>query len=177
MTSVRPDSSRQTRKPDLGRHHGATTGARRLVARLALLLLAAAALYQGVWAQFAPRSFYDDFPGGLGWVAVAGPYNEHLVRDVGGLVSGLGVLAIVTAVWLTTPLLVANAVSWLVYSLPHFAFHVAHPLEEAPMQALNVMVLTAEVVLPLAGLLAITAWRRPGPGSSHPLQADEASAL
>jgi hypothetical protein len=177
MTSVRPESSRQTLEHDLGRHQEGAAGVRRLVARVALLLLAAAALYQGVWAQFAPRSFYDDFPGGLGWVAVAGPYNEHLVRDVGGLVSGLGVLAIVTAVWLTTPLLVANAASWLVYSLPHFAFHVAHPLEEAPMQALNVVVLTSEVVLPMVGLLAITARRRPGSGSAHPLRADEPDAL
>ena len=30
--------------------------------------------------------FYDDFPGlGRSWVAADGPYNEHLVRDVGAL--------------------------------------------------------------------------------------------
>lgn len=130
---------------------------RRLVARVALLLLAAAGLYQGLWAQFAPRSFYRDFPSGLGWVAVAGPYDEHLVRDVGGLINGLAAVAIVAAVSMSTPLLIANAVGWLVYGLPHFVYHVSHPLAEAPMQALNVVVLTSEVVLPLLGLLGVSA--------------------
>jgi hypothetical protein len=130
---------------------------RRLVARVALLLLAAAALYQGLWAQFAPRSFYRDFPGGMGWVADAGPYDEHLVRDVGGLINGLAAVAIVAAVSMSTPLLIANAVGWLVYGIPHFVYHVSHPLAEAPMQALNVVVLTSEVVLPLLGLLGLSA--------------------
>jgi len=134
---------------------GSAGRARRLVARVALLLLAAAGLYQGLWAQFAPRSFYDDFPAGLTWVAVDGPYNEHLVRDVGGLVNGLGVVAIVAALWLSTPLLVANAVGWLVYALPHFVYHVNHPLAETSMQTWNVVVLTSEVVLPLLGLLGV----------------------
>ena len=136
---------------------GRVSPARRLVARVALLLLAAAALYQGLWAQLAPRSFYDDFPAGLTWVAVAGPYNEHLVRDVGGLINGLGAVAIVAALWMSTPLLIANAVGWLVYGLPHFVYHVSHPLAEASEQALNVVVLTSEVVLPLLGLLGVSA--------------------
>jgi hypothetical protein len=129
---------------------------RSLLARGALVLLAAAALYQGVWAQLAPRSFYDGFPGGLGWVALSGPYNEHLVRDVGGLINGLGLVAALAALSLARPLLIANAVGWLVYGLPHFAFHVDHPLTDVPMQALNVGILVAEVLLPGVGLLALT---------------------
>ncbi|GLL07752.1 hypothetical protein [Dactylosporangium matsuzakiense] len=128
---------------------------RRLVARLALLVLAAAALYQGLWAQFAPRSFFYDFPAGLTWVAGDGPYNEHLVRDVGGLVNGLGAMAVVAALWMSAPLLVANAVAWTVYAVPHFVYHVNHPLAETSMQRWNVVVLTSEVVLPLLGLLGI----------------------
>ena len=54
--------------------------------RIALGYLAFVSLEVGIWAQFAPRSFYDDFPGlGRAWVRVDGPFNEHLVRDVGGL--------------------------------------------------------------------------------------------
>jgi hypothetical protein len=83
--------------------------ARKVVARGALLLLAAAALYQGVWAQLAPRSFFVDFPGGMSWVAGEGPYNEHLARDIGGLINGLAVVAIVAAWTLSRPLLLANA--------------------------------------------------------------------
>ena len=46
----------------------------------------------GLQALFAPRSFYDDFPIGRGWVAMDGPYNQHLVRDVGSLNLALVVL-------------------------------------------------------------------------------------
>lgn len=126
-----------------------------LIARIALLLLAAAAFYQGIWAQLAPRSFFEDFPGGMGWVAVEGPYNEHLVRDIGGLVNGLAVVAVVAAWTLSRTLLLATAAAWLVYAVPHLGFHLAHPLDDASMQTLNVVVLTSEVALPVLGLLAL----------------------
>jgi hypothetical protein len=125
------------------------------VARTALVLLAAAALYQGLWAQLAPLSFYQDFPGGMSWLAGEGPYNEHFVRDIGGLASGLGVVAALTAWSLSRPLVIANAAGWLTYALPHLAFHLVHPLDGAAMQVPNVVVLCSEVVLPLLGLLAI----------------------
>ena len=131
--------------------------ARRLVARVALLLLAALGLYQGVWAQVGPRSFFADFPGGMGWVAADGPYNEHLVRDIGGLVNGLSVVAIVAAWSLSRPLLAANALGWLVYAVPHLGYHLWQPLDDAGMQRLNVLVLSTEVVLPVLGLLG-TSW-------------------
>ena len=51
-----------------------------------LLVLAVSALTVGLWALLVPRSFYDDFPlPGRAWVSTLGPYNEHLVRDVGAL--------------------------------------------------------------------------------------------
>ena len=59
----------------------------------------------------------------MSWIAAEGPYNEHLVRDIGGLVNGLSVVAIVAAWSLSRPLLVANALGWLVYGLPHLGFH------------------------------------------------------
>lgn len=135
--------------------------ARRAVARVALLLLAVAGLYQGVWAQVAPHSFFEDFPGGMGWVADDGPYNQHLVRDVGGLVNGLSVIAIVAACTLSTTLLVANALGWWVYGVPHLIYHLTQPLDGAGAQAVNVMVLTSEIVLPLLGLLAVSWGRDP----------------
>ena len=55
----------------------------------------------GVWALFAPRSFYDDFPVGTdGWVNVLGPFDEHLVTDVGALFIGLALLLTIAAVTL-----------------------------------------------------------------------------
>ena len=69
------------------------------VVRVLLVLLAASSGLIGLWAAFAPRSFYDDFPGGgRHWVAADGPYNEHLVRDVGGLYVAMTVVAIVAAI-------------------------------------------------------------------------------
>jgi hypothetical protein len=138
---------------------GGASAARRLVARVALVLLAAAGLYQGVWAQVAPRSFFEEFPDGMGWIAADGPYNEHLVQDIGGLVNGLSVVAILAAWSLSRSLLAANAVGWLVYSLPHLGYHLSQPLDDAGMQSINVLVLGSEVVLPVVGLLGAS-WRR-----------------
>jgi len=42
-----------------------------------LVVWAAVSVQLGMWATFAPRSFYDDYPGfGREWVRVNGPYNE-----------------------------------------------------------------------------------------------------
>ena len=70
---------------------------------------------------------YDDFPGaGRSWVAPDGPFNEHLVRDVGVLNLALAVVTIAAAVWLTRPLVRATAWAWLAYSVPHLVYHVLH---------------------------------------------------
>ena len=134
------------------------------LARTPLLLLAVAALYQGIWAQLSPRTFYEDFPGGMSWIAAEGPFNEHLVRDVGGLVNGLGVVAIVAAWTLSRSVVLAATLGWLIYAVPHLAFHMTHPLDSVGMQVLNVLVLVSEILLPLAGLLAV--WRRRGSASA-----------
>ena len=97
------------------------------VLRILLVILAAPSVLIGLWAGFAPRGFYDDFPGlGRSWVAPDGPFNEHLVRDVGVLNLALAVVTIAAAVWLTRPLVRATALAWLVYSVPHLVYHVRH---------------------------------------------------
>ena len=55
--------------------------------RVILWILNALGAFVGVWALIAPQSFYDAFPSiGFGaWVGVDGPFNEHLIRDVGAL--------------------------------------------------------------------------------------------
>lgn len=169
-----PEEAKTARR--YGDAPGEAGEARRLVARVALLLLAVAGLYQGLWAQVGPRSFFEQFPGGLSWVAADGPYNEHLVRDIGGLVNGLSVVAIVAAWSLSRPLLAANALGWLVYALPHFAYHLSRPLHETDMQVQNVLVLSAEVVLPVIGLLGASWGRQPNVTArdrrAHPSTAD-----
>ncbi len=95
--------------------------------RIALAYLALVSLEIGVWAQLAPRSFYDHFPGlGRAWVSVNGPYNEHLVRDVGGLNLGLAAVLIVAFITLSRPTIVAASVASLLYGIPHLVYHIAN---------------------------------------------------
>jgi hypothetical protein len=97
------------------------------VLRIGLAILAVPSLVIGVWAAFAPRSFYDDFPGlGRVWVSPVGPYNEHLVRDVGELNLALAVITVVALVVLTPMLVRAVLAGWIIYSVPHLVYHLRH---------------------------------------------------
>jgi uncharacterized membrane protein len=97
------------------------------VVRVLLVIMGVPSILIGVWAGFFPRGFYDDFPGaGRVWVAPDGPFNEHLVRDVGVLNLSLAVVTIAAAIWLTRPLVRATAIAWLVYGVPHLVYHVRH---------------------------------------------------
>jgi len=98
-----------------------------LLRRIALVVIAGGTAVVGVWAQLFPRSFYDDFPGaGRVWVAVDGPFSEHLVRDVGGLNLALALVAIVALV--TGSVLLARVAGGaaLVYGVPHLVYHASH---------------------------------------------------
>jgi hypothetical protein len=97
---------------------------RAVVMRIGLAILAVPAFIVGVWAAFAPRGFYDDFPGvGRMWIAPDGPYNQHLVRDVGELNLALVVITVIAAVTLTPILVRAVLAGWIVYSVPHLVYH------------------------------------------------------
>ncbi len=95
--------------------------------RTILLVTAVIGLYVGLWAAALPRSFYDSFPGlGSVWVAVDGPFNEHLVRDVGALYVALAAASIVSAVSSRADGGRAVGTAWLVFSIPHLAYHLGH---------------------------------------------------
>ncbi len=133
--------------------------------RVALAVIAAGSLLVGVWAQGFPRSFYDDFPGlGRVWVAVDGPYNEHLVRDVGGLNLGLALVAVVALV--TGSVLVARVAGGaaLLFGVPHLLYHATHLDGFDSGDAAAMLVSLA--VAALAGLLALAAPSPPEP--QHP---------
>lgn len=103
--------------PDRIERHG------RAIAGLLVVLGAPQALL-GLWALLAPHSFYKDFGlGGKGWVATLGAYDEHLVRDVGSLFLGLGVLLIVAAVRGQRSLSMVAAIVWLIFAIPHTIYH------------------------------------------------------
>ena len=135
--------------------------ARRIV-RIALAILALVGIQVGLWAAFAPRSFYDDFPGsGRVWVAVDGPYNEHLVRDVGALNLALAVVAIVAFVTLSRAAVIAAGGAWLAYGVPHLVYHLRHTdtLDGSDTFAVP---FTLALNVAVAGLVLWTAWRNPG---------------
>ncbi|HEY5171983.1 MAG TPA: hypothetical protein VIK54_09675, partial [Acidimicrobiia bacterium] len=94
--------------------------------RLMLWVLVVSAFGVGVQAEFFPRSFYDDFPFGRGWVAMDGRYNEHLIRDVGALNLALLVLTLGAIFVGSRAISRIAAVSWLVYSAPHLVYHLRH---------------------------------------------------
>jgi len=126
-----------------------------------LVALGGAQTLYGLYAMLAPRDFYDEFPVGRGWVAAYPSYSEHLVRDVGGLFVGSGVLLLFAAAWLTRPLLIAALVSWLLFSVPHTIYHLLELSELSTGDAIAEAVsLAATVVLPL-WLLGTLARQRP----------------
>ncbi len=100
----------------------------RPVTRLLLVVLGVFfGLMPGVWAAFRPESFYTDFPVVRpAWVAVDGPYNEHLIRDVGAMFLALAVIALVAAATGRAGQARLAGLAWLVFSTLHFAYHVTH---------------------------------------------------
>jgi hypothetical protein len=103
------------------------TGLNTKTRRILLALLAALAAYVGVWGAAFPSAFYSAFPGfGLTWISVDGPFNEHLIRDVGGLYLGFGCAAVAAAVVKGATAGRVLAVGWTVFCVIHFAYHLAH---------------------------------------------------
>ena len=95
--------------------------------RIGLAYIGACYALVGFWAAIAPRSFYTDFPGaGRHWIAPDGPYNQHLIRDVGELNLALLVVVAWAAVTLSLPLVRAALVATLVNGVLHVVYHVGH---------------------------------------------------
>jgi hypothetical protein len=65
------------------------------------------------------------------WVAVDGPYNEHLLRDLGGANLSLGVIILYAIARPTVGVVRAVAAAILVAQVPHSIYHAAH-LEVLP---------------------------------------------
>jgi hypothetical protein len=118
-------------------------------------LLTASALYVGPWAGLAPRSFYDAFPGlHRVWVAVDGPYNEHLVRDVGGLYLALAVAGIVALLCRPGATTVMLGGAWTAFAVLHLAYHLHHLDGFAPVDVVgNVVALGGTLLLALTLLV------------------------
>jgi hypothetical protein len=61
--------------------------------RAALVITAAFNLGAGLWALFAPESFFDAL------ASEFDPYNVHFIHDIGAFMAGLGATALLALVW------------------------------------------------------------------------------
>ena len=106
----------------------------------------------GLWALVAPHSFYEDFPLGRGgWVSALGPYNEHMTIDYGALTLALVMVLAAAAVVMERTLILVAAGAYLIWPVPHFAYHMANlgPYDTGDAIG-NVVTLVFTVALPLA---------------------------
>lgn len=117
--------------------------------RLMLWLLASVSGIIGAYAYGAPHSFYRHVIG----VHLLGPYNEHLMSDVGGLYLGFAIAFTFAARTLVPDLVVASCAGFAVAQAAHFLYHILHleplTLEEGAAQTIGLATLVA---LPLVVL-------------------------
>jgi hypothetical protein len=125
------------------------------VRRLLLWVTAAIGAYVGLWASFWPASFYDSFPGlGRIWVAVDGPFNEHLIRDVGGLYLGLAVASAAATFSSSPDAGRVIGVAWVVFGLPHLIYHASQFGQMSLVDAVgNAITLGGSLILGIVLLL------------------------
>ncbi|MTE13271.1 hypothetical protein GLP40_10835 [Nocardia sp. CT2-14] len=100
----------------------------RWIALLIMLgVLTATGVITGLWAIVAPESFYTSFPGfGLHWVRADGPYNHHLVGDVGAFFLALAAISGAAVYYRDSVIARVAGLGWLVFGVPHFIYHAFH---------------------------------------------------
>jgi hypothetical protein len=132
-----------------------------LVARVALLTLAAGAALPGLHALVAPRGFFDGFPvGPADWVVLLPPYNEHLITDVGGFYLAFAVLFAWAARTLHPALVQPLCAAWALAATAHLAFHVTHLTGFGAADAVA-QTASLALVLVLPGVAVAAVRRRP----------------
>jgi alkylhydroperoxidase family enzyme len=129
----------------------------RAIFRGGLIVLAVPQALIGLWALFAPRGWFDTFPGaGHHWLPAYGAYNEHLATDVGGTFVALGLLLLGAAVFLERRLVQVALVAYLAFEIPHFIYHLgADDALSNGDQGASAVTLALTVVLAVA-LLVLT---------------------
>lgn len=111
----------------------------------------------GIWAYFAPHAFYDEFPGILGsWIHQDGPFNEHLIRDVGAMYLALALSSVGGLIWRHPVADRILGIAWTTFGVLHFAYHAAHLAHLSTSDAIGTVV-TLGISLVLGVLLIIPA--------------------
>jgi hypothetical protein len=142
------------------------------VMRLGLVLLAAPALYTGIWAIVDPHGWFTSYPGfGHHWTAAYGTYNQHLATDTGAGFLAIGVPVLYAAFRMDKTVIRLALLVYLAFSIPHLVFHLIDPGPSlgGVDKALSLGLLIAAVVLPAVLLLMTTRMRTRRYGVSSPL--------
>lgn len=122
--------------------------------RVGLIVLAAPTLITGLWAVFAPASWYADYGHGIAPPSAFGAYNEHFVQDLGSGYLGIGAVLVCAAVWLQRQVVTTALIGFLAFTVPHFVVHV---VEAGALDRAGYLFTTG--VLLAAGLVALWVWR------------------
>src|SRR5215210_369189 len=142
--------------------------------RAGLLFLTFASLSVRPWAQFARAWFWESFPGfGRAWVSVDGAYNEHLVRDVGGLQFGMAVACFAAFLRPGVALVRAAALASIAWQAPHLVYHMVHVEDLRTLGDRVAQSAGSVLTLAVAVAVLVAVWRpvraSGGPsGSRHP---------
>ena len=147
--------------------------------RVVLAISAALGLFVGVWAAGFPALFYSSFPGlGLMWISVDGPYNEHLIRDVGALYLAVAAATIYAIFAHGLAATRAVGIAWTVFGIPHLAYHLHHLEGLAVIDVVgNVVSLGGSVLLGVLLLVPARPASRPASPASPLLPTRPASDL
>jgi len=129
-----------------------------IIIRICLAVLFINEAVVGIWNQFWPESFYQNFP----TVDLTPPFSEHYARDFGGATIGIAVLLGLALVMPRPAFVIPASIAYLAFGIPHFFFHLEHLEGATSTQAVLLTIGNATVVL--LGLLAlglsIMQWRR-----------------
>jgi hypothetical protein len=122
------------------------------------VVLAPGQLLTGLWALFATKGWFDDFPGvGPALVAAEPPYNQHLAADTGAGFLAVGVALVAAAVWGKRSGVLVALVTFAAFDIPHLTYHVTHRALTLSTGAQVMSVALLAVPLVFAAVLAVGA--------------------
>jgi hypothetical protein len=123
-----------------------------VIVRIGVAILALNELVVGAWNQFAPESFYLNFP----TVDLTPPFSEHYARDFGGATLGIATLLVIAAISPRPVIVGMAALAYSVFALPHFVFHATH-LEAASSEQAAFLTIANGAVAAIGVLLCVWA--------------------
>ena len=121
----------------------------KIASRIILGFLAAIELVVGLWNQYWPESFYENFP----TVQLTPPFSEHYARDFGGATLGIAVVLLIACITGRPSHMIIAGLAYSVFAIPHLVFHALH-LEGATTGEI-VFLLVGNTVTMLLGVLVV----------------------